>query len=482
MRSSRTSVRRVVGAAIAALCVVTGCSGGGSDASATAADQSGAQALALVTPVLSGRRAPDLLAQRSAQLALSSGLEQVLAQAPPDTCLVVTTDAGVLFARNGDLPLTPASTTKLLTAAVAMEVLGPDHRFATEVRSPVGAIDGVLNADIHLVGGGDPLLTTSGYAASLPDPLVRLTSALEQLADATVAAGITRVAGSVVGDGSRYDDAVGVASWPASYRLGSTVGSLGALRVNAGREGWADDPAAVTNGGNAGDPTQLAAQTFTQLLRARGVTVDGEPGVGPAPAVAPKVAGMLSPPLAEMMDELLAWSDNGAAELLVKELGLVVSGQPTTAAGTNVVATTVASWGFATEAISIVDGSGLDTGNRLTCSLLAGLVSRPASDSPVLDGLARPGSAGTLWGRLTDSSAPGRVRAKTGTLNTVRSLTGDVASATEGALRFAFIANGPASAPGLSHDIADAVVRLLLDHPRGPDAADLAPLPPTPLA
>ncbi len=289
-------------AAVVALCVVTGCSAGGADASSTAGAQSAGQDLALATPVLSVRRAPDLLAQRSAQLALTSGLEQVLAQAPPDTCLVVTTDAGVLFTRNGDLPLAPASTMKMLTAAVAMEVLGPDHRFATEVRSPVGAIDGVLDADIHLVGGGDPLLTTSGYAASLPDPLVRLTSPLEQLADATVAAGITRVTGSVVGDGSRYDDAVGVASWPASYRVGPTVGSLGALRVNAGREGWADDPAAVTIGGNGGDPAQLAAQTFTQLLRARGVTVDGEPGVGSAPVGATKVAGMLSPPLADVME------------------------------------------------------------------------------------------------------------------------------------------------------------------------------------
>ncbi len=56
------------------------------------------------------------------------------------------------------------------------------------------------------------------------------------------------------------------------------------------------------------------------------------------------------------------------------------------------------------------------------------------------------------------------MRAKTGTLDTVRSLTGDVASASQGPLRFAFIANGPALAPGLSHDIADAAVRYSLDH------------------
>ena len=463
-------------------------------ADAGAAGDAGDTELTLGTPVLSARRAPGLMAQQSGQLALATELGGIMASAPPDSCLVVATGQQVLYRYQGDRELSPASTMKLITAAVATEVLGPDHRWTTAARSVEPAVAGVLNGDLYLVGGGDPLLSTSGYAASLPDPLTRLTSPLEQLADAVVGAGITRVTGAVVGDGSRYDDEVVVASWPASYQLGSTVGSLGALRVNAGREGWTDNPAAVTVGGNGGNPSLLAAATFTRLLEARGVAVDGPAAVGVAPVAARPIAEMVSPELGDMLAELLAWSDNGLAELVVKEMGLVVSGTPTTAGGIAVVVSTLGTWGLADqgadEELVFVDGSGLDAGNRLTCDALAGLVVRlgndaeipggdvPGGDVPggdVLEGLARPGSPGTLWGRLGEPAAIGRVRAKTGTLTTVRGLTGDVASAVAGSVGFAFLVNAPPFAAGLSHDTADAVVRVLLEYPRLPDPDVLAP-------
>lgn len=454
-----------------------------------AAGDAGDTELTLGTPVLSARRAPGLMAQQSGQLALATELGDIMASAPPDSCLVVATGQQVLYRYQGDRALSPASTMKLITAAVATEVLGPDHRWTTVARSVEPAVAGVLNGDLYLVGGGDPLLSTSGYAASLPDPLTRLTSPLEQLADAVVGAGITRVTGAVVGDGSRYDDEVVVAGWPASYQLGSTVGSLGALRVNAGREGWANNPAAVTVGGNGGNPSLLAAATFTRLLETRGVAVDGPAAVGVTPVAAQPIAEMVSPQLGDMLDELLAWSDNGLAELVVKEMGLVVSGTPTTPGGIAVVVSTLDTWGLADqgadEELVFVDGSGLDTGNRLTCDALAGLVVRlgndadiPGGDVPggdVLEGLARPGSPGTLWGRLGEPAAIGRVRAKTGTLTSVRGLTGDVASAVAGRVGFAFLANALPFAPGLSHDTADAVVRVLLEYPRLPDPDVLGP-------
>jgi D-alanyl-D-alanine carboxypeptidase/D-alanyl-D-alanine-endopeptidase (penicillin-binding protein 4) len=437
--------------------------------------------LTLSTPVLSARRAPGLMANQTAQLALSTDLDAVLAGAPQDSCIMVSASESVLYRHNGDLPLTPASTMKLITATVAMDILGAGHRFTTSATSAADAVDGVIDGDLYLVGGGDPLLSTSGYAASLPDPLSRLTSPLEQLADDVVAAGVVAVAGSVVGDGSRYDDEVGVASWPASYRLGSTVGSLGALRVNAGRNGWADDPAAPAGGGDGGDPALLAAATFTRLLEARGVVVGGPAATATAPADSVVVAEMTSPRLDAMLDELLAWSDNGFAELLVKELGLAVSGQPTTEAGTAVVTSTLAGWGLGEGSTVIADGSGLDTGNRLTCDALVGTLEMADDDAAVLDGLARPGSPGTMWGRLTEPAAIGRVRAKTGTLDTVRALAGDVASAAVDRIRFAFITNGPPFAPGLTHDTADDVVRVLLEYPRRPDAALLSPVAPIPV-
>ena len=104
-----------------------------------------------------------------------------------------------------DRALIPASNQKLLVGAVALEVLAPDTTFTTEVRAlPVQA--GAVTGDLYLVGGGDPLLTSSQYpVGDDPYPVTTPTS-LDQLADAVVAAGVQRIDGSVVGDGSRYDD------------------------------------------------------------------------------------------------------------------------------------------------------------------------------------------------------------------------------------------------------------------------------------
>jgi serine-type D-Ala-D-Ala carboxypeptidase/endopeptidase (penicillin-binding protein 4) len=453
-------------------------------AGATTAQGGEVTALRLATPVLSARRTPELMAHLESQRALGVELDGVLADAPPDSCIVVADDTGGLYQRNAERGLIPASTMKLVTAAVAVEVLGGDRRWTTSARSARPPTAGVVDGDLFVVGGGDPLLATSGYAASLPDSLLRLTSPFEQLADQVVAAGVNRITGSVLGDGSRHDSQPSVASWPAGYSQGPTVGALGALRVNAGRTGWADDPTVVSPGGGAGPPALLAAQTFTRLLQERGVTVDGAADVSLTPPDSQLVATMTSPTLEAMLEELLAWSDNGMAEILVKELGLAVSGKPTTEAGMSVIAATLAGWGIGVEGLALVDGSGLDTGNRLSCALLLAVLSQPGQspgdgDDVVLDHLARPGNPGTLWGRLNEPAAIGRVRAKTGTLDTVRALTGDVASATAGRVRFAFIANDVEQGAGLSHDTADAMVRALLKFPQRPPVEMLGPASPT---
>ena len=65
----------------------------------------------------------------------------------------------------------PASTNKLLTAGVATEILGPDHRFTTTVASNA-PIDGVVDGDVYLIGGGDPLLVANDFPPDDdgPDP------------------------------------------------------------------------------------------------------------------------------------------------------------------------------------------------------------------------------------------------------------------------------------------------------------------------
>src|SRR3546814_9931609 len=89
-----------------------------------------------------------------------------LASQPADTCLVVEGDEGEISVdHRGEVPLVPASTLKLLTGTAALEVLGPDHRYRTVIEAPAAPAGGVVQGDLVLVGGGDPLLASPDYAA-----------------------------------------------------------------------------------------------------------------------------------------------------------------------------------------------------------------------------------------------------------------------------------------------------------------------------
>ena len=90
----------------------------------------------------------------------------------------------------------------------------------------------------------------------------------------------------------------------------------------------------------------------------------------------------------------------------------------------------------------MVDGSGLDTSNRVTCDLLIETLEQLPPDGAVTAGLAVAGRAGTLRKRLLDSPATAKVRAKTGTLATVNALTGFAEPKAGSPLTFAMIQNG----------------------------------------
>jgi serine-type D-Ala-D-Ala carboxypeptidase/endopeptidase (penicillin-binding protein 4) len=217
----------------------------------------------------------------------------------------------------------PASNQKLLVAAVAIDVLGLDHTFRTELRS-VRADGGVIAGNLYMVGGGDPVLRT----ADVPDPLrypAFNTTALEPLADQVVALGITTIQGDVVGDGSRYDDEFRVPDWGDEIGV-PDASPYDALMVNDG---------ILVNGNYGAVPERAAARVLYDLLIARGVTITGSPSSGPTPAdpALTTLALIESLPLEDVLVEMLHTSDNNTAELMLKEIGLVAAGQGTRQAG-----------------------------------------------------------------------------------------------------------------------------------------------------
>jgi serine-type D-Ala-D-Ala carboxypeptidase/endopeptidase (penicillin-binding protein 4) len=440
----------------------------------------GGSELRPATPVLSPRRVPEVIAEPVARRRLRAELDAWVASVPAEVCVSVHAADGVLYEHRVDEPMVPASTHKLLTATGALLELGPDHRFRTAVLAGAEVVDGVLVGDLAMVGGGDPVLHSADYVARYPRQ-PRLHTDLGALADAVVAAGVRRVDGAVVGDERRYDRERYVASWPGRYISQNQSGPLSALSVNDGFARYPTSPEDPGPLAPAADPAANAAAALTRLLRDRGVEVAGEARSGDAPDGASELASIESPPVVEIVRQLLAESDNETGELLLKELGLLRGGQGSTGAGATALDAVLREAEIGVDAAVVADGSGLSLENRVTCRLLIELLARPGTGPTVVDALAVAAQTGTLADRFGGSDLDGRLRGKTGSLNSVAALAG-VVDDDDGTLTFAYVANGigggvvPPEAVGAQGALAE----LLLAHPRVPELDLLGPRPPAP--
>ena len=350
---------------------------------------------------------------------LVAELQRVWSESPAG-CLAVAVSGELVFSANADAPTVPASTLKLATAAAVLRGLGAGTRLSTTVvaEQTVGG-DGVLRGDLWMVGGGDPVLATNAWVSRFR---VRpLQTSLDELADALVATGLRVIEGRVLGDDSRFDAVRQVPTWPTHFVESNEVGPLAALTVNDGFRAW---------GGEHGVPFENApegaAATLRDLLVARGVAIRSGVGVGTAPSTARVLTKIDSAPVGDIVAAMLRDSDNGSAELLLKELGRRTAGRGSTAAGARAAAEELNRLGFPMTGVRIVDGSGLDPGNRTTCAFFLALLQAGGQGelAPAIDaGLPVAGRTGTLERRL-EGPAAGLVRAKTGSFHGVAGLVG----------------------------------------------------------
>lgn len=416
-----------------------------------------------VHQVLSIRRMAATTALDARTARVRTKLNELSSRLPVSSCLVAAVNGRALASVSADLPLPPASNMKLLVAAAALEVLGPDHRFETRLAG--NRFGSTIAGNLWLVGGGDPLLSTRAYP-----PTQRFTTVsptyLDALADEIATSGVEVISGSVVGDESRYDDERFVPTWGDGIRA-IEAGPLSALLV--------DDGTLIGEPLKPANPAQAAATALTRLLEARGVRVLGAPTSGVTPSDAPILARLASAPFAASLVDLLSNSDNNAAELLLKEMGLIRLGQPTRVAGLQVMADVLSSIGVSMDGVVLADGSGLDAGNRVTCSTLTSLLTIEGPTSPIGQSLALAGTTGTLQDVLTSGPANGRLRAKTGTLRNVKSLSGFF-PVSDGHITFAFVLTDP----GISNQTAyrplwDGLMAAFAAYRTGPSADELLP-------
>lgn len=426
----------------------------------------------LATPLFSVRRAPTLLSRVAAETHLRGDLDRIMTDpvygaARDRSCLVVGDPGGgtVHYSRQPTLGLIPASTLKLLTTSAALAQFGPDSRFTTDVRAAAApAADGAVG-DLYLIGGGDPLLSTADFASDGGYMgQARRSTSIEALADKVVAAGVRRV-GRLLGDESRYDSERLVPSWNPRYIANFDISPLSALVVN--KAFTQDNPPAV-----ATSPPAHAASVLAAQLRARGVTV-GDTGAAKAPAGTARITSIDSPPLRDIVAEILENSDNLAAELLVKEMGTRPGSPGTTAAGLAAITEKLKQMaGIMPEEVAAVDGSGLDRSDKASCAVLQRVV---ATGPPGLaDGLPIAGRNGTLFRRFLGTAAAGKVRAKTGSLEGVAGLSGLATGQNGRNVAFSLLANElPSTSAGVG--LQDRVMNVLAGFPRGPSPDQLAP-------
>jgi D-alanyl-D-alanine carboxypeptidase/D-alanyl-D-alanine-endopeptidase (penicillin-binding protein 4) len=428
---------------------------------------------------------------------------------PRVSLTVIDTSSGqTLFTHNAKTPLNPASNLKLLTAATAMLELGPEYRTRTALYGRLH--DGILDGDLCLKGQADPTLTRADLGV---------------FAQRLVDEGVREIAGVTI-DGSYFDASYlppafeqqpsEVAPFRASIAPVSINGNAYTLRVRPGPSEGAAAFASVDGAGyfeldnglttsaaqvapnvvatekDLGDrlalslrgsvplgaaslaylrrvsaPLPFAGYVFAEALRVAGIKVGARVAVAACPSDAPLIAMRNSPPLAEMLTRLGKDSDNFVAEMLLKTLGAEKRRTPgTTADGVTVVQETIKRLGLPGESLTMINGSGLFQGNRVTTELLAHLLTTLYRSSSYRDdfvaSLAVGGVDGTLARRFRNLPATRIVRAKTGTLDDVIALSGYVLGPTpERVIAFSFLANGVTGKHNQARDLSDHVVEAI---------------------
>jgi D-alanyl-D-alanine carboxypeptidase/D-alanyl-D-alanine-endopeptidase (penicillin-binding protein 4) len=422
-----------------------------------------AHAVVNATPVLAPVGAHSTDVQATAPTA--SGLAAMLGAALPPAATgsgvgIEVAAAGTgqaLYSANAGIPVTPASTTKVVTAVAALAALGPDARFTTAVRQ--------VGDTVVLVGGGDPTLAVNEYPSSdYPRP-----ATLAQLAAGTAQA---LKAGGNHSVRLGYDTALFsgpdmAQGWTDSLITTGNVTPIVALEADQGRltlgGALEDSDDAVNFRPRTLDPAGLTATAFAALLAKDGITVTGTSAETAAPASAPVLASVSSPPLSAIADQMLRESNNVIAENLARHVAIALGLPATFAGAAGADLAELRRFGITTP-ISLVDGSGLSPQDAIAPETLIRVLSL-ATGTPklrgALTGLPVAGFSGTLsaggsvFGGIS-GTARGVVRAKTGNLATVASLAGLVYDRSGDLLLFAIMAPRVPSADQLQQ-AADAL-------------------------
>lgn len=423
----------------------------------------------------------------------------------------------VLYERNADAPMIPASNMKLVTGACALSLLGPNHRFPTELLTEAAVVGRTLEGDLYVRGTGDPSLVS--------EELWRLVERIR-------AYGIERIAGDIVFDASYFDSlptaTPEAADGDRAYhaRTGALTLNFNAVEVHVRPGDRAGDPLvavlspatgfvelrndAVTGSArksasllvrrtyerrrnvvtvegtlpagapervvyrNLDDPLGYFAAATVRFIEAAGIAVGGSARAGLTPPDATVLLAHESKPLSLVVRDLGKFSNNVVAENLLKSLAAEKLGPPgTTAGGASVLDEYLKSVGADSGSYRIVDGSGFSQSNRLSARAIAGVLRGGLLDFDTSYELAASlsvsGTDGTLEDRMGYSGLSGGVRAKTGLLDGVTAISGLLETVSGEEVLFSILVNGFACEAWRVHDLEHAILTSIAGWSATPD-------------
>ncbi len=335
------------------------------------------------------------------------------------------TSGQTLFSKDEQQPARTASVMKVLTAAVALDVLGPDYRITTSVM-----VSPSEPGKIYLVGAGDVTLSRmpgniTSYYAKAP----KLDSLTKQIASWAKASSISISAVSV--DSSLFG---GEKEWhPTWSRLGLSSGYMApvsALQIDAARLTSTRNPNSWL-AQRTSTPVKQAGDLFVASLNKVGIATGLKATAAKAPTDSVVIASVQSRPVSELVANMLRVSDNSIAEALGRVSSIKSGLDGSMASLTPLYKKVLKARGLDVSKISVIDASGLSRLNQVPAALINDLlllVNQGVGDYESLEaGLPISGESGSLKSRFATGSkveTKGKVIAKTGYILTGYSLAG----------------------------------------------------------
>lgn len=420
------------------------------------------------------------------------------------------TDGKYLYRKNPDLLLRPASNMKLLTTSAALLYLGPEEKFTTNFLYSGEIEDSVLNGNVYLVGGFDPMFTVNDFDSVITE---------------FKSAGINRINGNIYANVFNTDSLYFGKGWMWDDNPGSYMPYLSSLNINKnsvkiyytpGQVGenvslkfdpvsdyytfennlittnedtsdieitrdWLLGTNHITIDGdisyrkqldstsvNITSPPSFFLKLFSEKLKENEITLDGVTSFGKCKIDCDTIT-QVNRDIIEVINETNKESDNLNAEMLLRKLSeKYFNGSVSAEKGLRLIDSLIIKLGYKPKTFVFADGSGLSHYNLISTSLINDLLKylyekEPSLYSDLYSSLPIAGIDGTLEKRMRFGNTYNNVHAKTGTISGVSALSGYLKNSKSHMISFSILIQNYSGSAKLARSIQDKICNILAE-------------------